>query len=112
MITRETRISTNGFDIKFAVYDNGEWLVSINNNELEIGATGMPCNGNWNKGLASAVDNIADMLTENELGDLFNGLKKNENIDNVFMDYIEGNYDKCRWCGYRDFCEHPYDPCE
>lgn len=112
MITRETVVKTNGFVVRFTVYDETEWLVSISSDELEKGATGMPCNGNWDKGLATAVDNISSILTFDELDDLFHGLKHNENIDNNFMNYLENQYNPCLGCIYMYECERSWDLCD
>ena len=104
MITRETVLWAGDYQIKFIVYDDGaEWLVSINNHELELGATSDFCNGDWNKGLAEAVDSIAEMLTEEQIADLFYSLNRNVYIDKGYREHLQYR-SPCGYCNFADYC--------
>ena len=66
MITHETVVWAGDYEIKMTVYDDTEWLVSINNSVLEVGTTSGPCRTNWNKGLAECILSITELLNDGE----------------------------------------------
>jgi len=75
MITNQTVIWAGDYEIKMTVYDNAEWLVSINNAVLEVGATSNPCQPNWNKGVAEAVMSICSMMESEDCSELIKSLQ-------------------------------------
>lgn len=97
MITRETTIYADNWRIAFSVYDNNEWLVSISNDELEVGATSMPCKPVWNAGLANAVENIRSIISNDEYRNLCLALYNNNDIDNDFFIHMDDKNIPWKW---------------
>lgn len=113
MITRETVICAGDFKVRFTVYDDIEWIVSISNDKLEVGASSDYCYSNWNKGLAEAIDNIAPMLSGEDVGKLLYELGANDFVDMGFKKYLKNYYSPCLACPHRDECEcSPATCCE
>ena len=102
MCTRETVVHFGNYKVSFRVFDDESWLVTIDNIEDELGATGCECKGNWNKGLASAFVNYAEMISNNQAQDLMYELVMNENIDNEFTKYLPQPYSSsCSGCPFQ-----------
>ena len=97
MITYETCIYAGNWRISFSVHDDEEWLVSISNDELEVGATSMPCQPVWNAGLANVVERISDIISADEYHDLCLALYNNKNIDNDFLIHMNSKNIPWRW---------------
>ena len=105
MITKETCVHIDEFEVRFMVFDDKEWFVQINNNEEEYGASGDECHMNWNKGLAEAFVNVASMMSADDVEYLFYRLIMNENIDNGFKDYLGEPYSaQCYGCPWNKEC--------
>ena len=106
MITKETSIHIDEFEIRFRVFDDEDWFVQINNTEEEYGASSYECDMNWNKGLAEAFINIASMMPADEAEYLFYKLIMDENIDNGFKDYLQEPYNaQCYGCPWSRECK-------
>lgn len=89
MKTRETTIPVgDGYKVMFSVFDDSSWIVTIQNDELEFGASGDQCTGNWNNGLASAFESIAEMMPESDAFALLDRLKASKDIDSGFIRYL------------------------
>jgi len=88
MITRETIFWVGDYELKMTVYDDTEWLVSINNDVLKVGATSNDCKPNWNKGLAEVFETVAEMIDFFEAYELINRLDEDDRIDSKFIDFL------------------------
>ena len=113
MITRESLINLGKhYSVRFAVYDDKEWFVTINNDEDEYGASSNECHLNWNKGLAEAFMNIASMMSLEEAGYLMSDLAMCKHIDNGFRAYLPEPYGcSCFGCQYYYDCDSTPSTC-
>lgn len=87
MITNETTINIGDFKVKFQTINNDTHVVTIENNELEFGASGM-YSKNWNDALASAFENVAEIMFVKDAYDLLDKIKESEWIDNAFVQHL------------------------
>ena len=112
MVTKETTITSGIYKVRFRVFDEETWLVTIDNVEDELGATGCECRNNWNRGLASAFVNYAEMVNDDEAQDLMYELIMNENIDNKFTKYLPQPYSSsCYGCPFQKDCDSTPSVC-
>jgi hypothetical protein len=112
MITRETIISFEHYKVHFRVFNDEQWLVTIDNMEDEFGATGNECHNNWNKGLASAFVEYAKMTNDEEAQNLMYQLVMNENIENEFVKHLPSPYSSpCYGCPFQKDCNSTPSVC-
>ena len=112
MITRQTVVHFRNYKVSFRVFNDETWLVTIDNISDELGATGCECRNNWNKGLASAFVNYAEMVDDDEAQNLMYELVMSEDIDNGFTKYLPQPYSSsCYGCPFREDCESTPSVC-
>ena len=111
--TRETHVWIDQYRIRFAVYDDKEWFVTIDNMDEEFGASGNECYMNWNKGLAEAFVNFASMTTNEEGEYLMIRLIMDKRIDNAFIKYLPHEYARpCYVCPNSKNCTFTSTTCD
>ena len=111
MITHETSVTTGMFDFRFTVHDDEKWVVTIINSHLKVKVTSDPCNGNWNRGLADAIDKITEKISLDDLSDMFYWIALSSNIDKGYRKYLRKYYHPCLGCPWYPGCTQSFATC-